>query len=185
MGRWQDRRCPLDRGRRMTEPPIDPRAMLAVAERGARSVLRSRPDIDDAVQDACLRAVSRFQVGVHLGDAEAWMFRVAQNCARRLLDRERRYRGSKVEVEELASAGVEGVGGEVLDLAAQGALEVLQVYGHMLTRRQREVVGAAIEPGVSMREAARRFGTDSSTFRRDLLRAALRIRSRMAPPQDP
>ena len=169
----------------MTEPPIDPRAMLAVAERGARSVLRSRPDIDDAVQDACFRALSRFQVGVHLGDAEAWMFRVAQNSARRLLARERRYRCSKVEVEELASAGVEGVRGEVLDLAAQGALEVLQVYGHMLARRQREVVGAAIEPGVSMREAARRFGTDSSTFRRDLLRAALIIRSRMAPPQDP
>jgi DNA-directed RNA polymerase specialized sigma24 family protein len=36
-----------------------------------------------------------------------------------------------------------------------------------------------------MHEAARRLGTDSSTLRRDLLRAARKIRSKMAPPQDP
>ena len=72
--------------------------------------------------------------------------------------------------------------GPALQWSGPGVLEAL---GSLLTARQREVVQAAIEPGTSMHEAARRVGMDCSTFRRALLRAAARIRRRMASPLDP
>ncbi len=169
----------------MSEPQIDPQKMVAAAERGARSVLHSPLDVEDAAQDACLRALGHFQAGVRPKDAEAWMFRVAQNTARRLIAREQRFRCNKVDVEDLAAADAGNVRGEIVESAAKSILEVLHSHGHILTQRQRDVVLTAIDPGISMHEAARRLGTDSSTLRRDLLRAARKIRSKMAPPQDP
>ena len=153
------------------------------AARGARSILRRQCDIDDAVQEALLRWMKRMALETVPEEVAAWMFRVGQNETRRWLVRERRSRRSEVPAEDLAEAGaLDCEAGPALQWSGPGVLEAL---GSLLTARQREVVQAAIEPGTSMHEAARRVGMDCSTFRRALLRAAARIRRRMASPLDP
>lgn len=110
------------------------------------------------------------------------MCRVAHE-ARRWLARERRARRTDLSVEELFEACA--VGGDAGLALGWTGRAVLEVFGSLLTARQREVAQAAIEPGISMHEAARRVGMDRSTYRRDLFRAGARIRRKMAPLPDP
>ena len=167
----------------MMESTEELRTILEAAARGARSVLRAGEGAEDAVQEALMRWFVRWAEGRAPTDHEGWMYRVGANEARRWLSRERRARRSDLPVEELVEAcAVEGDAGLALGWTGRA---VLEVFGSLLTARQREVVRGAIEPGISMHEAARRMGMDRSTFRRELFRAGARIRRKMAPPKDP
>jgi RNA polymerase sigma factor (sigma-70 family) len=168
----------------MKDLPINPRTLLAATERGRRSIVIRTSDVEDATQDAMLRLLIRMAGSGVPMDLEAWMFRVGQNAARRLRGREQRSRRSEVEVEDIAGAAGIELGGQDPAMSAQRGVDLLQAYEQVLTARQVAIVRAAIEPGASMRQAACRVGIDASNFRRDLLRAALRIRRRMDPPQD-
>ncbi len=167
----------------MMESTEELRTMLEAAARGARSVLRAGEGAEDAVQEALMRWFVRWTEGRAPTDHEGWIYRVGENEARRWLARERRARRSALPVEDLVEAcAVEGDAGLVLRWTGHA---VLEAFGSLLTARQREVVRAAIEPSISMHEAARRVGMDRSTFRRGLLRAGARIRRSMAPHPDP
>lgn len=165
----------------MKDPTEDLQAMLEAAVRGARSVLGAGEGVEDAVQEAMMRWLVRWDEGRAPTDHEGWMYRVGENEARRWRARECRAKRSEMPVEELVDACA-------MDGDARLALwwtghAVLEAFASLLTARQREVVQATIEPGISMHEAARRVGMDRSTFRRELLRAGARIRRRMAPPK--
>lgn len=167
----------------MQDPTEALTAMKEAAARGARSVLGAHAGAEDAVQEALKRWLVRWAEGRAPIDSEGWLYRVGENEARRWLARERRDKRSEVPVEDLAEASA--VDGDARVALRWTGRAVLEVFGSLLTARQREVVQAAIEPGISMHEAARRVGMDPSTFRRELFRAAARIRRKMALPQNP
>ena len=166
----------------MMESTEELRTILEAAARGARFVLRAGEGVEDAVQEALMRWFVRWAEGRAPTDHEGWIYRVGANEARRWLARERRARRSDLPVEELVEAcAVDGDAGLALRWNGHA---VLEAFGSLLTARQREVVRAAIEPGISMHEASRRVEMDRSTFRRELFRAGARIRRKMAPPYD-
>ena len=106
------------------------------------------------------------------------MFGGGGTVERRWLARDARARRSELPVWALVGGSALG-GGAGLALRWTGHA-VLEAFGSLLTARQREVVQAAIEPGISMHEAALRMGMYRSTFRRELFRAGARIRRKMA-----
>jgi RNA polymerase sigma-70 factor (ECF subfamily) len=55
----------------------------------ARWLLRSRPDAEDAAQEALLRAY-RFFDGFHGGDARAWLLQIVRNTCYSWLDKNRK-----------------------------------------------------------------------------------------------
>jgi RNA polymerase sigma factor (sigma-70 family) len=161
----------------MVESTEEFRTMMEAAARGARSVLRAGEGAEDAVQEALMRWFVRWTEGRAPTDHEGWMYRVGKNEARRWLARERRAKRSELPAEVLVEVcAVEGDAGLLMRWTGHA---VLDAFGSLLTARQREVVRAAIEPGISMHEAARRVGMDRSTFRRALNRAGGRIRRRV------
>ena len=167
----------------MVESTEEFRTMMEAAARGARSVLRAGEGAEDAVQEALMRWLVMRTEGRAPTDHEGWMYRVGQNEARRWLARERRAKRSELPAEVLVEVcAVEGNAGLFLRWTGHA---VLDAFGSLLTARQGEVVRAAIEPGISMHEAARRVGMDRSTFRRALNRAGGRIRRRVDLSPDP
>jgi RNA polymerase sigma-70 factor, ECF subfamily len=150
-------------------------------------LLRSRPDAEDAVQDAYLRAYRSFG-GFRGGDIRPWLLKIVRNVAyRKLSDRAR-----ASNVIPFDSAASDRVGGEpALQLAAEGpsAEDALVRAGERamvraalaeLTPIFREVVVLREIEALSYREIAQLTGIPVGTVMSRLARARAELRRTLA-----
>ncbi|HEY7549787.1 MAG TPA: sigma-70 family RNA polymerase sigma factor [Hyphomicrobiaceae bacterium] len=150
-------------------------------------LLRSRPDAEDAVQDAYLRAWRSF-AGFRGGDIRPWLLQIVRNVAyRRLGDRAR-----ATNVIPFDAAVSDRVGGEAaLQVAAEGpsAEEALLGAGEQAMVRTalaelapifREVVVLREIEALSYREIARLTGVPIGTVMSRLARARAELRRTLA-----
>ena len=143
--------------------------------RVAHSVLRSRAEAEDVVQDAFVRVLERPGVLPEIRDARVWLIRIAWNLA---IDRRRRIRP-----EQMDAGFVEGLVGR--DLPADEALEegwrMRAVLREMdrLPRGEREVLVLAAVEELGTAEMAVVLGRSESGVRALLFRARTRLRERL------
>ncbi|HEY1245482.1 MAG TPA: sigma-70 family RNA polymerase sigma factor, partial [Hyphomicrobiaceae bacterium] len=150
-------------------------------------LLRSRPDAEDAVQDAYLRAWRSF-AGFRGGDIRPWLLQIVRNVAyRKLGDRAR-----ATNVIPFEAAVSDRIGGEaVLQVAAEGpsAEEALLGAGERamvraalaeLTPIFREAVVLREIEALSYREIATLTGVPIGTVMSRLARARAELRRTLA-----
>ncbi len=141
----------------------------------ARYLLRNPHEAEDAVQDACLRAVRHFG-GFRGGDARAWLLRIVRNTCFTLL-RRRRAGGESVEFDEQVHALDDRAGPEA-DLARALATESLREALDRLPAEFREVIVLRELEGLSYKEIAQVAGVPIGTVMSRLSRARDQLISR-------
>ena len=135
-------------------------------ERGVRASGATAEAAADAAQEAFIRAYPRWWRLSHYTNPAAWVQRVAINVSRDLDRRERRYAAALEEIElerELEPASGPDVGHVV----------------ETLPTRQREVVQAYYQDGLSTAEAAEEIGISAGAVRFHLSEARDRLRPQL------
>jgi len=143
--------------------------------RVAYSVLRSRAEAEDVVQDVFVRVLEKQRMLAEVREMRVWLVRIAWNLA---LDRRRRVRPDQMDAlfaEQLAASSVPA------DAAMDEAQRMKLVLREMerLPKAEREaLVFAAIEE-LGTAEMAEVLGRSESAVRALLFRARTRLRERL------
>jgi RNA polymerase sigma-70 factor (ECF subfamily) len=143
--------------------------------RVAHSVLRSRPEAEDVVQDVFVRVLEHRRSLTAIRDMRVWLVRVAWNLA---IDRRRRIRP-----EQFDEGFAESLVGR--DLPADEALNEAQrlrsVLREMerLPRAERDVLLLSVIEELGTAEMAEVLGRSESAVRALLFRARTRLRERL------
>lgn len=151
---------------------------LDAAHNLARYLLRDPHEAEDAVQDACLRAIRHFH-GFRGVDGRAWLLSIVRNtCFTRL--RRRRSGGEVVEFEEeMHSVEADDAGPEA-DLARTIAAEQVREALDRLPVEFREVLVLRELEGLSYREIAQVAGVPIGTVMSRLARARRQLSAALA-----
>jgi RNA polymerase sigma-70 factor, ECF subfamily len=147
----------------------------AVLFRVAHSVLRSRTEAEDVVQDVFVRIMERRGSLDRVRDMRVWLVRIAWNLA---LDRRRRIRPEQMDqdyAENLAARTSRA--DEVLD-QAQRMKTVLRELERLPKGERHILLLSAIEE-LGTREMAEVLGRTESAVRALLFRARVRLRERL------
>lgn len=172
---WNVASIPMESARSETDFAALVETHSSLLFRVAHSVLRSRSEAEDVVQDVFLRIIER-RSGLHaVRDMRVWLIRIAWNLA---LDRRRRIRPDQIDqdyAENLAARTMPA--DEVLD-QAQRMTSVLREL-ERLPRAERHVLllSAIDESGTS--EIAAVLGKSESAVRALVFRARTRLRERL------
>jgi RNA polymerase sigma-70 factor (ECF subfamily) len=141
----------------------------------ANSVLRSRAEAEDVVQDVFVRVVQHRQSLSNVRDMRVWLVRIAWNLA---LDRKRRKRPEQLDeafAQSLASA----------TMPADAVIEETQRFRAVLReierlpKAERHVLLLAAIEELDTREIAAVLGRSESAVRALLSRARVRLRKRL------
>jgi RNA polymerase sigma-70 factor, ECF subfamily len=116
----------------------------------ARWLLRSRPDAEDAAQEALLRAY-RFFDGFHGGDARAWLLQIVRNTCYSWLDKNRKVKDMTEFNEEVH--GQKSSSPETLAIASNDRGRLSEAL-NSLSPRYREVIVLRELEGCSYKEIA-------------------------------
>lgn len=147
----------------------------AVMFRVAHSVLRSRAEAEDVVQDAFLRVLER-QRGLHeIREMRVWLVRIAWNLA---LDRRRRIRPEQMDAEFAEALAARCVPADEAMEEAQRMKAVLREM-ERLPKKEREVLLLAAVDELGTAEMAHVVGRSESAVRALLFRARTRLRERL------
>jgi RNA polymerase sigma-70 factor (ECF subfamily) len=143
--------------------------------RVAHSVLRSRAEAEDVVQDVFVRVVERKRRLAEIRDMRVWLVRIAWNLA---LDRRRRIRPDQMDaffVEQLTARNMPA------DAAMDEAERMKLVLREMerLPKPEREVLVLAAIEELGTTEMAEVLGRTESAVRALLFRARTRLRERL------
>ena len=149
---------------------------LDAAHNLARYLLRDPHQAEDAVQEACLRAIRHFE-GFRGADGRAWLLSIVRNtCFTQL--RRRRPDGQKVEFDEELHSPQEESSGPEADLASTITGESIREGLDRLAAEYREVLVLRELEGLSYKEIAQVAGVPIGTVmsrmargRKQLLRA--------------
>lgn len=151
-------------------------ALLPRLRRFGRTLAHHREDVDDLVQIAVERALTRaeqWQAGTRL---DSWMFRIMQNA---WIDetRARERRGKTfVAEEEGEHVGVSPTDAQIDAIAVRKAVA-------QLNDDQRAVVGLVLVDGLPYREAAEVLGVPIGTLTSRLARAREALQAILADPK--
>jgi RNA polymerase sigma-70 factor, ECF subfamily len=143
--------------------------------RVAHSVLRSRAEAEDVVQDVFVRVLEHRRSLSAVRDMRVWLVRVAWNLA---IDRRRRIRP-----EQFDEGFAEGLVGR--DLPADEALDEAQRLRSVLRelerlpRAERDVLLLSVVEELGTAEMAEVLGRSESAVRALLFRARTRLRERL------
>ena len=143
--------------------------------RVAHSVLRSRAEAEDVVQDTFVRVLERRGQLREIREMRVWLVRIAWN---RALDRRRRIRPEQMDerfARELAGVSVPA------DQALAEAGRIEAVLGEIarLPKGEREVLLLAATEELSSAEMGKVLGRSESATRALLFRARTRLKERM------
>jgi RNA polymerase sigma factor (sigma-70 family) len=145
----------------------------------ARWLMRNPADADDAVQDACLRAL-RFFDGFRGADARVWLLTIVRNACYSKLKRARRQEQETVFDEEIhrVEAGVPDPETAVLQMldaeAVRHALEALpEEFREVIVMRELE--------GLSYKEIAAVIDAPLGTVMSRIARGRARLEKLLAP----
>ena len=147
----------------------------AVLFRVAYSVLRSRAEAEDVVQDVFIRVLQQRKSLLDVRDLRLWLVRIAWNLA---LDRKRRIRPDQIDevfARTLTAASVPA--DEALD-AAQHMAAVLRELERLPKSERHVLLLSAIEE-LGTTEIANVLGKSESGVRALLFRARTRLRERL------
>lgn len=143
--------------------------------RVAHSVLRSRSDAEDVVQDAFLRVLQNQSTLPEIRDMRVWLVRIAWNLA---LDRRRRIRPDQLDyafAETLAAATAPA------DHALEHTQQIHTVFRELdrLPGKERHVLLLSAIEELGTDEIAAILGKSESAVRALLFRARTRLRQRL------
>jgi RNA polymerase sigma-70 factor (ECF subfamily) len=160
-------------------PEIDVAALVETYSRllfrVVHSVLRSRAEAEDVVQDVFVRVVERRRSLQAVRDMRVWLIRIAWNLA---LDRRRRIRPQQIDesfAETLAASGAPA--DERLD-QAQRMSSVLREIERLPKAERHVLLLSAIEE-LGTAQMAEVVGRSESAVRALLFRARTRLRERL------
>jgi RNA polymerase sigma-70 factor, ECF subfamily len=144
----------------------------------ARYLMRDPHDAEDAVQDACLRAL-RYFVTFRGGDARAWLLSIVRNRCFSL--RQQRRDGSVVAFDEALHS--DAADAETADAAAlrAAARESLEAAIRLLPEEFREVIVLREIQGLSYKEISEVAGVPIGTVMSRLSRARQRLQLALGP----
>ena len=153
----------------------------ALLFRVAHSVLRSRSEAEDVVQDTFLRVLKHRSTMGAVRDLRVWLVRVAWNLA---LDRRRRIRPEQMD-EVFAGSLV--ASGTPADQALGEAQNLRAVLAEMerLPKGERHALLLSAVDEMSTAEIAAVLGKSESAVRALLFRARARLRERVAQGKEP
>ena len=143
--------------------------------RVAHSVLRSRSEAEDVVQDVFVRVLQHRRSLPDVRDLRVWLIRIAWNLA---LDRKRR-----VRPEQMDESFVQGLAARVVpaDEAMDEAQRMRSVLREMerLPKKEREALLLSAMEELGTGEIAEVLGRSESAVRALLYRARTRLRERL------
>jgi RNA polymerase sigma-70 factor (ECF subfamily) len=147
----------------------------ALLFRVAYSVLRSRTEAEDVVQDVFVRVLEHRMTLLAVRDMRVWLVRVAWNLA---IDRRRRIRPEQMDV---AFAGSLVARGLPADEAVDEARRMAAVLREMerLPKGERHVLLLSAVEELETVEMAKVLGRSESAVRALLFRARTRLRERL------
>lgn len=161
------------------QPEVDLAALVETYSRllfrVAHSVLRSRAEAEDVVQDVFVRVIERRRSLQATRDMRVWLIRIAWNLA---LDRRRRIRPEQMDenfAESLAASAVSA--DERLEQAQRMRAVLREMDGLPKTERHALLLSAIEELGTA--EMAQVLGRSESAVRALLFRARTRLRERL------
>ncbi|SNT31309.1 RNA polymerase sigma-70 factor, ECF subfamily [Granulicella rosea] len=147
----------------------------ALLFRVAHSVLRSRAEAEDVVQDVFVRVLGHRNSLPQVREMRVWLVRIAWNLA---LDRRRRVRPEQIDgafAERLASASV--AADQALDESQRLAAVLAEL--EKLPKAERHVLLLAAIEELGTAEMAGVLGKSESAVRALLFRARTRLRERL------
>lgn len=144
--------------------------------RVAHSVLRSRPDAEDAVQDAFMRVLEHKRSLPAIRDMRVWLVRIVWNVA---LDRKRRIRPEQMDAA-FASTLIASTVPTDRALGEAQNLQAVLVELERLPKSERHVLLLSAANEMSTAEIASVLGKSESAVRALLFRARTRLRERVA-----
>ena len=147
----------------------------ALLFRVAYSVLRSRAEAEDVVQDSFVRVIEKRRMLGEVREMRVWLVRIAWNLA---LDRRRRIRPDQMDTvfaEQLAARSM------AADEALDEAERMRRVLAEMerLPKAEREVLVLSAIEELGTAEMAEVLGRSESAVRALLFRARTRLRERL------
>ncbi|HEY1161255.1 MAG TPA: sigma-70 family RNA polymerase sigma factor [Terracidiphilus sp.] len=160
-------------------PEIDLAALVETYSvllfRVAHSVLRSRAEAEDVVQDVFVRILEHRRSLLAILDMRVWLIRIAWNLA---LDRRRRIRPEQMDESFAESLIASSVPADVALEEAQRMKSVLRGL-ERLPRGERHVLLLSAIEELGTREIAEVVGRSESAVRALLFRARARLRERL------
>lgn len=139
------------------------------------SVLRSRAEAEDVVQDAFVRVLKHRKTLPEVRDMRVWLVRIAWNLA---IDRRRRIRPESMDAVFAESLVSPGVSAEKAVADAQHFQTVLREL-ERLPREERHVLLLSSLDQLDNREIAAVLGRTESAVRALIFRARTRLRKRV------
>jgi RNA polymerase sigma-70 factor (ECF subfamily) len=150
-------------------------AYSAVMFRVAHSVLRSRAEAEDVVQDAFVRVLEHSNQLSEVREMRVWLVRIAWNLA---LDRRRRVRPEQMDAEFAEALAARCVPADEAIDEAQRMRTVLREMDR-LPKKEREVLLLSAVDELGTAELAAVVGRSESAVRALLFRARARLRDRL------
>jgi RNA polymerase sigma-70 factor (ECF subfamily) len=158
---------------------IDPAALVetysALLFRVAHSVLRSRAEAEDVVQDVFVRVLEHRQSLPGVRDMRVWLIRIAWNLA---IDRRRRVRPEQMDESFAQSLAASSVPADQALDEAQRMNSVLCELERLPKGERHVLLLSAIEE-LGTAEMAQVLGRSESAVRALLFRARARLRERL------
>ncbi len=157
------------------------RRLRVAAKRGAVSESGSKQVVRDTVEEALEAYRLATWKGRPIADPEAWVFKAAANVARHRAERTRRL--ARASPSALGRAAQERtVPGNRDKMLAEVRKQLRRRSARSLTPKQRQAVRLVLT-GRSFAAAAKKSGTDPSTFKKRFWRAITKLRSdEISPP---
>jgi RNA polymerase sigma-70 factor (ECF subfamily) len=158
---------------------VDPAALVeiysALLFRVAHSVLRSRAEAEDVVQDVFVRVLEHRRSLAAVRDMRVWLIRIAWNLA---IDRRRRTRPEQMDESFAQSLVASSVPADEAMDEAQRMNAVLRELERLPKGERHVLLLSAIEE-LGMTEMAEVLGRSESGVRALLFRARTRLRERL------
>jgi RNA polymerase sigma-70 factor (ECF subfamily) len=163
----------------IAQPEIDVAALVETYSRllfhVAHSVLRSRTEAEDVVQDAFLRVMEHRNSLDAIRDMRVWLVRIAWNLA---LDRRRCIRPEQIDESFAESLAADAMSAEARLEQAQRMRSVLREIERLPSKERQVLLLSAIEE-LGTAEIAKILGRSESAVRALLFRARTRLRERL------
>ncbi len=143
--------------------------------RVAYSVLRSRAEAEDTVQDAFVRVLEHRSTLPAIRDMRVWLVRIAWNLA---MDRKRRIRPEQLDDEYVAGLAASGASAETALAEAQQMRAALSAIDK-LPKAERQVLLLSALDELETAEISQVVKKSESAIRSLLFRARGRLRERL------
>ncbi len=162
-----------------TRSEIDPAALVeiysALLYRVVHSVLRSRSEAEDVVQDVFVRVLEHRRSLETVRNMRSWLVRIAWNLA---LDRRRRIRPDQLDENFAESLVALNAPADEALVSARRMKAVLREL-ERLPKRERDVLLLSVVEELQTAEMAEVLGKSESAVRALLFRARTRLRERL------